>query len=114
LTGKEKRLSLRHPISYTLLDVPGSTFTIANGINDAGQIVGGYGDAGGIVHSQFEGNDRKTDPAKLSRLVRGELDWVVMRCLEKDRTHRYDIKKPLSGASSTRCPDFSSPNVIGE
>src|SRR6266436_3555339 len=28
---------------------------------------------------------RKTDPARLSRLVRGELDWVVMKCLEKDR-----------------------------
>src|SRR5262245_65991123 len=33
---------------------------------------------------------RKTDPAKLSRLVRGELDWVVMRCLETDRTRRHD------------------------
>src|SRR5579883_3374946 len=33
---------------------------------------------------------RKTDAAKLSRLVRGELDWVVMKCLEKQRTRRYD------------------------
>jgi WD40 repeat protein/serine/threonine protein kinase len=33
---------------------------------------------------------RKTDPAKLSRLMRGELDWVVMKCLEKQRTRRYD------------------------
>jgi serine/threonine protein kinase len=32
---------------------------------------------------------RRTDPAKLSGLVRGELDWVVMKCLEKDRTRRY-------------------------
>src|SRR5262245_19544561 len=31
---------------------------------------------------------RKTDPAKLSRLVRGELDWVVMRCLEQGRSRR--------------------------
>ena len=29
---------------------------------------------------------RQTEPAKLSRLVRGELDWIVMKCLEKDRT----------------------------
>src|SRR6202007_431144 len=28
---------------------------------------------------------RHTEPAKLTRLVRGELDWIVMRCLEKDR-----------------------------
>jgi eukaryotic-like serine/threonine-protein kinase len=39
---------------------------------------------------------RKTDPGKLSRLVRGELDWVVMRCLEKDRTRRYDTASALA------------------
>ena len=33
---------------------------------------------------------RKTDPERLSRLVRGELDWIVMKALEKDRTRRYD------------------------
>ena len=33
---------------------------------------------------------RKTEPGKLSRLMRGELDWVVMKCLEKQRTRRYD------------------------
>jgi serine/threonine protein kinase len=33
---------------------------------------------------------RKTEPAKLARLVRGELDWIVMRALEKDRVRRYD------------------------
>jgi serine/threonine protein kinase len=40
--------------------------------------------------------ERRTDPAKLSRLVRGELDWVVMRCLEKDRTRRYDTASALA------------------
>ena len=29
---------------------------------------------------------RKTEPARLSKLVRGELDWIVMKCLEKDRS----------------------------
>ncbi len=28
---------------------------------------------------------RSTDPARLSGIVRGELDWIVMKCLEKDR-----------------------------
>jgi serine/threonine protein kinase len=28
---------------------------------------------------------RRTEPAKLGRLVRGDLDWIVMKCLEKDR-----------------------------
>jgi probable HAF family extracellular repeat protein len=35
--------------TYTTLDVPGSAVTQANGINDAGQIVGYY-DAGGTSH----------------------------------------------------------------
>src|SRR5437660_9901636 len=34
--------------------------------------------------------NRGTEPAKLTRLVRGELDWIVMTCLEKDRNRRYD------------------------
>ncbi|TVS07709.1 MAG: serine/threonine protein kinase [Phycisphaerales bacterium] len=32
---------------------------------------------------------RQIDPKRLGLLVRGELDWVVMRCLEKDRARRY-------------------------
>src|SRR5438552_18053063 len=27
---------------------------------------------------------RRTEPAKLTRALRGALDWIVMRCLEKD------------------------------
>jgi serine/threonine protein kinase/tetratricopeptide (TPR) repeat protein len=33
---------------------------------------------------------RQVDPRKLPHLVRGELDWIVMKCLEKDRTRRYE------------------------
>ena len=33
---------------------------------------------------------RKTEPKKLSRMVRGELDWIVMKALEKDRNRRYE------------------------
>jgi hypothetical protein len=33
---------------------------------------------------------RHTEPTKLMRLVRGKLDWIVMRALEKDRTRRYE------------------------
>ena len=42
------------------------------------------------------GSRRKTDPGKLSAVVRGELDWIVMRCLEKDRTRRYDTASGLA------------------
>jgi serine/threonine protein kinase len=31
-----------------------------------------------------------TDAFKLAGLVRGDLDWIVMKCLEKDRTRRYE------------------------
>jgi len=34
--------------------------------------------------------NRHIEPKKLSTLVRGELDWIVMKSLEKDRTRRYD------------------------
>ncbi|HMP69697.1 MAG TPA: serine/threonine-protein kinase [Pirellulaceae bacterium] len=33
---------------------------------------------------------RQSDPGRLTKLVRGELDWIVMKSLEKDRTRRYD------------------------
>jgi serine/threonine protein kinase len=55
---------------------------------------------------------RKTDPGKLAGLVRGELDWIVMRCLEKDRTRRYetatglakDVQRYLAGDAVEACP----------
>jgi serine/threonine protein kinase/WD40 repeat protein len=39
---------------------------------------------------------RPADPAKLARLVRGELDWIVMKCLEKDRDRRYQTANGLA------------------
>jgi serine/threonine protein kinase len=32
---------------------------------------------------------RQTEPRALARVLRGELDWIVMKALEKDRTRRY-------------------------
>jgi tetratricopeptide (TPR) repeat protein/serine/threonine protein kinase len=40
---------------------------------------------------------RQTEPAKLMRLVRGELDWIVMKTLEKDRNRRYQTANSLAG-----------------
>src|SRR5687768_9093751 len=39
---------------------------------------------------------RHMEPAKLTKLVRGELDWIVMKCLEKDRSRRYETAKDLA------------------
>jgi serine/threonine protein kinase len=48
---------------------------------------------------------RATEPVRLAKLVRGDLDWVVMKALDKDRTRRYetasafarDIQRYLDG-----------------
>jgi non-specific serine/threonine protein kinase/serine/threonine-protein kinase len=39
---------------------------------------------------------RNTDPRQLTRTIRGDLDWIVMKCLEKDRTRRYDSAASLA------------------
>ena len=39
---------------------------------------------------------RQTEPKKLLALLRGELDWVVMKCLEKNRERRYETVNGLS------------------
>src|SRR5262249_48061817 len=40
--------------------------------------------------------NRGTEPAKLTKLVRGEPDWIVMKCLEKDRNRRYQTANALA------------------
>ena len=39
---------------------------------------------------------RRIDPRKLSEHLRGELDWIVMRALEKDRNRRYESASALA------------------
>ena len=48
---------------------------------------------------------RRTEPAELTKLVRGELDWIVMKCLEKERSRRYETANgagPRPGAVPAR------------
>jgi hypothetical protein len=40
--------------------------------------------------------NRQSDSKKLSQLLRGELDWIVMKCLEKDRNRRYETANDLA------------------
>jgi serine/threonine protein kinase/Flp pilus assembly protein TadD len=39
---------------------------------------------------------RQSDPRRLSQLFRGELDWIVMKALEKDRIRRYETVSALA------------------
>jgi tetratricopeptide (TPR) repeat protein len=40
--------------------------------------------------------NRQMEPVKLTKMLRGELDWIVMKCLEKDRTRRYQTANALA------------------
>jgi len=40
--------------------------------------------------------NRGTEPKKLSKLMKGELDWVLLKALEKDRARRYETANALS------------------
>ena len=40
--------------------------------------------------------NRKTEPRKLTNIFRGELDWVLQKALEKDRTRRYATANGLA------------------
>src|SRR6202161_4239644 len=59
---------------------------------------------------------RKTEPARLTKLMRGELDWIVMKCLEKDRSRRYetanglahDVERYLADEPVEACPPSST------
>jgi WD40 repeat protein/Tfp pilus assembly protein PilF len=65
------------------------------------------GEASATVSTQ-----RGSDPKQLRRLVRGELDWIVMKALEKDRNRRYetanglarDIERYLADEPVQACP----------
>jgi serine/threonine protein kinase len=56
--------------------------------------------------------NRGTEPAMLAKLLRGELDWIVMKALEKDRNRRYetangfamDVQRYLADEPVQACP----------
>src|SRR5262249_54506596 len=55
---------------------------------------------------------RNSDPDQLGRLMRGELDWIVMKAMEKERVRRYetasafaaDIERYLRDETVEACP----------
>ena len=62
---------------------------------------------------------RQSEPAKLTRFIRGDLDWIVMKCLEKDRNRRYetanglamDIRRHLNNEPVVACPPSAAYRV---
>jgi serine/threonine protein kinase/tetratricopeptide (TPR) repeat protein len=53
------------------------------------------GSLGGDALSSLAAMQR-TEPAKLGRLVRGDLDWIVLKAIEKDRARRYATANALA------------------
>ena len=59
---------------------------------------------------------RHTEPKRLGTVVRGELDWIVMKALEKDRQRRYetanglamDVRRYLAGEAVLAAPPSSA------
>jgi serine/threonine protein kinase len=41
-------------------------------------------------------DQRRADVKKLGLILKGDLDWIVMKCLEKDRTRRYETANGLA------------------
>jgi serine/threonine protein kinase/tetratricopeptide (TPR) repeat protein len=39
---------------------------------------------------------RRTDPGGLRKQLRGDLDWIIVKAMEKDRTRRYDTSSGLA------------------
>jgi serine/threonine protein kinase len=62
---------------------------------------------------------RRTDTRRLLQTVRGELDWIVMKCLEKDRSRRYetanglarDLERYLHDEAVQACPPSAAYRV---
>ena len=46
--------------------------------------------------STLSAKNRQTEPAALTRQVRGDLDWITMKALEKDRARRYGSPSDLA------------------
>jgi serine/threonine protein kinase len=71
------------------------------------------GERGGVTTSLASvAAQRHTEPSKLTKLVKGELDWIVMKALEKDRNRRYetangfaaDVLRYLADEAVQACP----------
>lgn len=52
----------------------------------------------GALHSSAMqiARDRRSEPPQLLRTLRGDLDWIVMKCLEKERQRRYATAAALA------------------
>jgi WD40 repeat protein/serine/threonine protein kinase len=65
---------------------------------------------------QVIASQRKTDPSALQRAIRGELDWMVMKALRKDRARRYasaeslaaDVQRYLDGMPLEAGPESTA------
>ncbi|MFO0837431.1 MAG: serine/threonine-protein kinase [Phycisphaerae bacterium] len=77
----------RPSLRLATLATPGSSASLAGG-NPADAE-----DASSVIEIARR---RRAEPRQLSRRLRGDLDWIVMKCLEKDRRRRYETVSALA------------------
>jgi serine/threonine protein kinase/tetratricopeptide (TPR) repeat protein len=76
--------------------------------------IGSLGDSGKDIASR-----RLVDPGRLSQIVSGDLDWIVMKALERERNRRYetadglarDIQRYLADEPVEACPPSTAYRV---
>jgi serine/threonine protein kinase/tetratricopeptide (TPR) repeat protein len=73
---------------------------------------GGTGAGTGGTDSGDPATLHRTDPRTLRRQIRGDLDWITLKAMEKDRTRRYetanglavDLRRYLDDEPVSACP----------
>ena len=81
-------------------------------LEGGGQGVGESPSSADRSSAQYIAKHRRTDPGSLARQLRGDLDWIIMKALEKDRARRYetangfamDVQRYLSDEPVTATP----------
>jgi len=77
----------RLPVEPTELGIHAFFYKLASGDSQVPRPSARFTGLGEFMGSLAE--VRRTDPERLRRELSGDLDWIVMRCLEKDRKQRY-------------------------
>jgi serine/threonine protein kinase/tetratricopeptide (TPR) repeat protein len=100
------------PRPSTRLTMIGRRGGKSGGSGGSGGSAGGDGTGGGGTDSADTATLHRTDSRTLRRQIRGDLDWITLKAMEKDRTRRYetanglamDLRRYLDDEPVSACP----------
>ena len=84
----------RLPVDPRDVGMPNFVIALAMRATDPPTPSASLASLGNRLHSVAK--DRDTDPGGLKRELQGDLDWIVMKAMEKDRTRRYETANALA------------------